>query len=48
VSVAYYMVEDDIPATVFANETMRQNPYSNLFEKNEFKQFRLVYRRRFE
>jgi hypothetical protein len=42
------MVEDDVPATVLANETMRVNPYSNLFDKNEFKRFRLVYKRRFE
>jgi hypothetical protein len=48
VSVAYFIVENDVPSTVFANDFLKFNPHANLFDRSEFKRFRLVYRHHFE
>jgi hypothetical protein len=48
VSVAYYIVHKQMPATVFAMQKMRENPGTKLLEKKAFHQLRLENQRRFE
>jgi len=47
-NVAYYFIFKETPSTEFANKTMRAIPNRNLFQQKEFKQFRLLHKRRFE
>lgn len=48
VAVAFYVVEKEVPSTIYASECMKKNPEIDLFSQKEFKYFRQIYQRRFE
>lgn len=48
VSVAYYIMKNEVPSTIYGQEKMKQNPKGTIFSPDEFKNFRLKYSRRFE
>jgi hypothetical protein len=47
-TVAYYVVKNEVPSTIYAREMSKKDPATDYFQPKEFKKLRLIHTRRFE
>lgn len=48
VAIAYYLIYREVPSTDYAKQIMKENPGTDLFMSNVFKELRTKFRRKFD